>query len=458
MTQRKAKSDLYSMLLKEVSLVDAGANPHADILLMKRKEAEVSKATKTEGGQKLPASAYAYVPDANSPSTWKLRIDDLRHVAGSIAALGPGGFRGQKVTIPANAVASVKAKVREAWLKFNPDKTVADVPPPIRKSLGDALSEVRWPLDVFEQLEEEIGKAEEAAQSFDEVVTERTVRREMWQLMDALSESVGSILEDDTVTDKGSAVKDSLSQFVDAMSTMMVGKSDREGKTMSLTKAELEEKVVELEKKQEETTAALEKANEELKASTEANSALKKSAEELQKSLDEVKKSGGKEKEEEVGINKADLSPEVRKYLEAQEKEAEELRKDANETKETVAKMRDEADTREVIEKVRADYSHLPGKEEEVVKSVKALRGTEGWNVIDTMLKAADTAIAKGTTEIGKGGQRDEEDDSALAELEKKAGEIAKRDGVTKEMAFTKALDEYPELAQREMQERLQTH
>jgi len=96
----------------------------------------ISNVTKKEGSETLSAGSYAYVPDKEKPSTWKLRIDDKAHVAGAVAALGKG-FRGQKVSIPAGAMAGVKAKVRAAWLKFNPGKTTKDLPPVIANQQGD---------------------------------------------------------------------------------------------------------------------------------------------------------------------------------------------------------------------------------------------------------------------------------------------------------------------------------
>lgn len=69
-------------------------------------------------GQKLHAHDFAYTPDLDEPSTWKLRIDDARHVAGAIAALGKG-FRGERVQIPAGERAAVKAKVLRAWHKYH---------------------------------------------------------------------------------------------------------------------------------------------------------------------------------------------------------------------------------------------------------------------------------------------------------------------------------------------------
>lgn len=90
--------------------------------------------TKREGGKDYPASAYAYVPDAEKPSTWKLRLIEepggsptSRQVGRAVAALGKG-FRGQKVQIPAGDLPGVKRKVLAAWLKANPDKKRADAP------------------------------------------------------------------------------------------------------------------------------------------------------------------------------------------------------------------------------------------------------------------------------------------------------------------------------------------
>ena len=66
--------------------------------------------TKTENGVAFPARAFAFVPDAEKPSTWKLRVwEDLekkvtvRQLGRAAAAFSPGGFRGQRVQIPEDA-------------------------------------------------------------------------------------------------------------------------------------------------------------------------------------------------------------------------------------------------------------------------------------------------------------------------------------------------------------------
>lgn len=100
----------------------------------------VEAITKSEDGKAFPASDYAYVPDTTKPSEWKLRLTatpggepDSGIVGAACAALGPG-FRGQKVEIPEADMPAVKAKVRAAWRKANPDKEAADMPSGIKES------------------------------------------------------------------------------------------------------------------------------------------------------------------------------------------------------------------------------------------------------------------------------------------------------------------------------------
>lgn len=90
-------------------------------------------ATKSESDGNHPASAYAYVPDPDQPSTWKLRIDDAAHVGAAAAALGPG-YRGQKVEIPNADRAAVVAKVRAAWKRLNGDKDPDEMPEALKAS------------------------------------------------------------------------------------------------------------------------------------------------------------------------------------------------------------------------------------------------------------------------------------------------------------------------------------
>lgn len=82
---------------------------------------------KTEDGEQYPAEAFAYVPDPSMPSTWKLRLwsspsekATARQVGAAIAALGPGGFRGQRVDLPDEDRPKVVARVLAEWKRLHP--------------------------------------------------------------------------------------------------------------------------------------------------------------------------------------------------------------------------------------------------------------------------------------------------------------------------------------------------
>jgi hypothetical protein len=96
------------------------------------------KPMKTEGGIKFPASDFAYVPDSEKPSTWKLRLAEgspgnvtIKQLGRAAAAFSPGGFRGQKVQIPSADVGKVKAKIRAAYKKLGTKS--GDIPPSVKE-------------------------------------------------------------------------------------------------------------------------------------------------------------------------------------------------------------------------------------------------------------------------------------------------------------------------------------
>jgi hypothetical protein len=85
----------------------------------------LNKDGKTEGGVVFPASDFAFVPDKKKPSTWKLRIAEgkpgnvtIAQLGRAAAAFSSGGFRGNKVELPAGAVAAAKRKIRAAYKRL----------------------------------------------------------------------------------------------------------------------------------------------------------------------------------------------------------------------------------------------------------------------------------------------------------------------------------------------------
>lgn len=130
----------------------------------------VGKAEKTEGGKKFPASDYAYVPDPEKPSTWKLRLTsepgegpDPRIVGAAVAALGEG-FRGQKVQIPEKDQAAVISRVRAAWKKAHPDKTKDDLPDVLKSEEEPTMDKNKDNTPTVETLTADLAKANARAE------------------------------------------------------------------------------------------------------------------------------------------------------------------------------------------------------------------------------------------------------------------------------------------------------
>lgn len=89
---------------------------------------KAQEATKTEDGVAFPMSAYAYTPEADTPSGWKLRLWETleskvtrAQLGRAAAALSPGGFRGNRVRIPSDALSGVKRKIRSAYRRLGVD-------------------------------------------------------------------------------------------------------------------------------------------------------------------------------------------------------------------------------------------------------------------------------------------------------------------------------------------------
>ena len=108
-------------------------------------------AMKTEDGVKFPAAAFAYTPDPEKPSEWKLRLWEdptkkvtRRQLGAAAAALSPGGFRGQKVAIPSADLPAVKRKIRAEYRKL--DVADEDIPRWVKETMTRELVQNYVPL------------------------------------------------------------------------------------------------------------------------------------------------------------------------------------------------------------------------------------------------------------------------------------------------------------------------
>lgn len=73
-------------------------------------------------GKAKNADDFAYVPDKNLPSTWKLPINDEKHARLALAAISSNPPHGNRAKIPPAAMSGVRKKIEAAIRKFVTDK------------------------------------------------------------------------------------------------------------------------------------------------------------------------------------------------------------------------------------------------------------------------------------------------------------------------------------------------
>lgn len=150
------------------------------------------KATRREEGEDFPPEAFAYVPDPETPSTWKLRLwDSLEEketrsqVGRAIAALSPAGFRGNRVEIPAEDLPGVKRRVAAAWRKVWGDDETAELPTILKESFKPPAGVQQAAQRALDWLAEghagsgftDVGRARAAQLARGDAVSEETIRR-----------------------------------------------------------------------------------------------------------------------------------------------------------------------------------------------------------------------------------------------------------------------------------------
>ncbi len=405
-------TELRNIVLDEISLVDKGDDPEAKIRLFKRGK------TKDVDGKALPASSFAFVPDPEKPSTWKLPIHDARHVGMAVAALG-AGFRGRKVQLPQADRTKVKARVRAAWRKFHPGDE--EIPAAIKRAFSEALVAVL--------------KGEGDAQSFEEILENSDARLavleamdRIWGMFNALQGAVESIMSDDEVKDKKGAIQESLDQFSTAMrEAVPTVKADATGDDDMADEA-LKKQIEELQKKLDDEVAARKAAEAEL----------------------EKLKAGDGDGGDDVTKG---LSEEARKRFEAQEariaKQDEEL-----------LKLR-EAREKEEVRKHLADVADgVPNTDDDAFRKAYRSLDPDGRAAMDKVLGGAKEAFAQVVgKEIGKGGEGSQ--GTALEEATQKAQELMEKDPKMFSTIY-KARDHVwntnPDLKKRYDAERAQSH
>lgn len=277
----------YDMINELDSMIDKIADLNDDELNELIDDLTKAAKTKRENGIDFPAGAFAYVPDPNTPSTWKLRLWEnldskatAAQVGRAIAAIGRG-FRGNVVQIPESDMASVKSKIRSAWRATHPGMGASEMPDVLKfddssnlqnddnydrvnsmdSSVNDKLSLMKRFINWLVP-DEDVSKSEdtEIIASTESVEAESDILEEEMDI-DILKEALGTVI-DQRLTDFAASVKEE----VDASMTTKIDE---------LTKS-LEEKNVELAEKLASAEKALAEQTEKVEAFAAAG-AMKKS-------------------------------------------------------------------------------------------------------------------------------------------------------------------------------------
>jgi len=260
---------------------------------------------------------------------------------------------------------------------------------------------------------------EDEAVTFNELIQDRKLRDEIWNLVWTLEESLGSIVRDSDVADKTAMIQESIDQFKTAITNIAKGDSNMDEKL----KKEMEDKLADLEKQNADLIK--EKAD------------LEKACSEKDKELESMK----------AGVKKED---DVYKGL------PESVMKEIEDNRARIAKMEDDNLTREFVAK--AAEVNLVGKADEVGDMLKAIAKTDSA-LADKVLGVLKTAHARINesglfTEIGKENPSGAVT-SAYDKIAAKAAELRKTSpALTEAQAFTKVYDSDSELREQYLKER----
>lgn len=222
---------LVDMKIMAVAGVDRAANQRKWLIVKQAKDDMEKQETKREEGEDFPAAAFAYVPDPESPSTWKLRLWDsleeketAAQVGRAVAALGPG-FRGQRVDIPAEDRTGVIRRVRQAWRRVNPDADAEDMPEVLKRE-EEAFVNESWMQRVLASIAKKLGidTSQEQSESVrkmgmpmttSEVLAHDEAKSRMWELQYALGRSIESIMSDPTTANNSEMLMQSINEFTE---------------------------------------------------------------------------------------------------------------------------------------------------------------------------------------------------------------------------------------------------
>lgn len=474
----RVASVIRRLRLREVSAVDNPANPGAVVQLIKRagdpEDTEIAK--RVVGAMDLPLAPRDRPWDADAAVArvrkWaskdgsgnKETIDWTRYQKAFFWRADPGedgpdfgDFKLPFADVIDGRLHAVPRGIFAVAAVLQGARGGVDIPEADKEAIRRKVS--RYYARMREEFEDEsivppwekaTAKAEDRAVTFDEALRERRIARlldeAVWDLLAALRESVESILRDDAVADKATAVRGAAQQFADAVRALVEGLAD-------LTEADLEKIGRKISAQRLQRLRAIKDELERLIAEAEATpgNGGEQTVAETRKGAPPALEVQGEQAQAE--IEKAAQIEELRKRLEEAEKRAREA--------EEIAKAeRERRLNAEYVQKAQG-FRHLPGWRAEefgpILRKMHEALGDEAFAKFEQVLRGADEALGKSKlfAEIGRNGAGG---GSVVAQIEAKAAELmAQQKGLTRAQAVAKVLEQHPDLARAYYEERAQS-
>lgn len=274
----------------------------------------------------------------------------------------------------------------------------------------------------------------DGAHTFAEVLRENKFSQEVWPCVDALSQSIRSIVGDQSLTggEREAKIRASTEQFLSAVEAISPEVSKqlselcrkREG-PMPKTVEELQ---AELDKANGNLTAATERADTEKARADKAEADLtaERTAHETTKgqlvaATEETIKVG------EVEIKKSVVGPEQFAMAKA---------------------LADERDLANLEKRAATEYPHVVGTTAEKAQVLKMVDSRAADDPVrksfEAIISSAEKMAAQGFESLGAGGGASPTQKAAQGTFDQKVNEIAKRDGIARHAAMSKARSEFP--------------